>query len=138
MCSTDHRSNPSTWCVESGHAAINYLHCLLQDNMGETVDVLVVGKLFTGAIYVLNSDWINTNTVAANYGSGKRGGGVSTLICAVLDDRLHDNDDEEPKYGLRSRANFDAVKKPPDIWLISDTAHSFALAPDYHLLTTFG
>ncbi|KAG6866564.1 hypothetical protein C0991_002049 [Blastosporella zonata] len=48
------------------------------DNMGETVDVLVV---------------------AGNYGSGKRGGGVSTLICAVLDDRRStDDDDDEPKY----------------------------------------
>nr|Q7Z7W5.1 RecName: Full=DNA ligase 4; AltName: Full=DNA ligase IV; AltName: Full=Polydeoxyribonucleotide synthase [ATP] 4 [Coprinopsis cinerea]BAC76766.1 DNA ligase IV [Coprinopsis cinerea]BAD93669.1 DNA ligase IV [Coprinopsis cinerea] len=46
------------------------------DNMGETVDVLVV---------------------AGNYGSGKRGGGVSTLICAVMDDRRPDSDDE-PKY----------------------------------------
>ncbi|KAL0953630.1 hypothetical protein HGRIS_004835 [Hohenbuehelia grisea] len=45
------------------------------DNMGETVDVLVV---------------------AGNYGSGKRSGGVSTLICAVLDDRR--SDDEDPKY----------------------------------------
>lgn len=45
------------------------------DNMGETVDVLVV---------------------AGNYGSGKRGGGVSTLICAVFDDEHAD--DEEPKY----------------------------------------
>ncbi|KAK6992215.1 DNA ligase [Favolaschia claudopus] len=48
------------------------------DNMGETVDVLVV---------------------AANYGSGSRGGGVSTLICAVVDDRRAPADeDEEPKY----------------------------------------
>ncbi|KAI0642168.1 ATP dependent DNA ligase domain-containing protein [Trametes meyenii] len=46
------------------------------DNMGETVDVLVV---------------------AGNYGSGRRSGGVSTLVCAVLDDR-RPNDDEEPKY----------------------------------------
>ncbi|KAJ8521547.1 hypothetical protein ONZ45_g1752 [Pleurotus djamor] len=46
------------------------------DNMGETVDVLVV---------------------AGNYGSGKRGGGVSTLICAVYDDRRGASDDE-PKY----------------------------------------
>lgn len=46
------------------------------DNMGETVDVLVV---------------------AGNYGTGKRSGGVSTLICAVFDDR-HSEDDEEPKY----------------------------------------
>ncbi|KAI0272769.1 ATP dependent DNA ligase domain-containing protein [Gloeopeniophorella convolvens] len=47
------------------------------DNMGETVDALVV---------------------AANYGSGKRGGGVSTLICAVLDDTNTIDADEEPKY----------------------------------------
>ncbi|KAF8582783.1 DNA ligase 4 [Ramaria rubella] len=47
------------------------------DNMGETVDVLVV---------------------AGNWGSGKRGGGVSTLICAVRDDRQSDNEDDEPKY----------------------------------------
>lgn len=47
------------------------------DNMGETVDVLVV---------------------AANYGTGSRGGGVSTLICAVIDDRRPDNLDDEPKY----------------------------------------
>ncbi|KAK0238686.1 DNA ligase 4 [Armillaria nabsnona] len=47
------------------------------DNMGETVDVLVV---------------------AANYGTGSRGGGVSTLICAVIDDRHPDSLDEEPKY----------------------------------------
>ncbi|KZT65040.1 DNA ligase 4 [Daedalea quercina L-15889] len=46
------------------------------DNMGETVDVLVV---------------------AGNYGTGRRSGGVSTLICAVLDDR-HPSDDDEPKY----------------------------------------
>lgn len=46
------------------------------DNMGETVDVLVV---------------------AGAYGSGKRGGGVSSLICAVYDDRRED-DGDEPKY----------------------------------------
>ncbi|KAI0700108.1 DNA ligase 4 [Cerioporus squamosus] len=46
------------------------------DNMGETVDVLVVG---------------------GDYGTGKRAGGVSTLICAVLDDRRV-NEDENPKY----------------------------------------
>lgn len=37
---------------------------------------------------------------AGNYGSGKRGGGVSTLICAVLDDRRITDDDEEPKYAF--------------------------------------
>ncbi|KAM5533834.1 hypothetical protein V8D89_012497 [Ganoderma adspersum] len=47
------------------------------DNMGETVDVLVV---------------------AGNYGTGRRSGGVSTLICAVLDDRHALNDDEDQKY----------------------------------------
>ncbi|KAJ8095206.1 DNA ligase (ATP) [Marasmius tenuissimus] len=46
------------------------------DNMGETVDVLVVG---------------------GNYGTGSRGGGVSTLICAVLDTRNSD-DQSEQKY----------------------------------------
>ncbi|KZP16598.1 ATP-dependent DNA ligase [Athelia psychrophila] len=45
------------------------------DNMGETVDVLVV---------------------AGNYGSGRRGGGVSTLVCAVFDDENPDQD--EAKY----------------------------------------
>ncbi|KAF7972746.1 hypothetical protein HWV62_17106 [Athelia sp. TMB] len=45
------------------------------DNMGETVDVLVV---------------------AGNYGSGRRGGGVSTLVCAVFDDENLNED--EPKY----------------------------------------
>lgn len=34
-----------------------------------------------------------------NYGSGKRGGGVSTLICAVYDDRRSvENDDDEPQF----------------------------------------
>ncbi|TBU42396.1 DNA ligase 4 [Dichomitus squalens] len=47
------------------------------DNMGETVDLLVV---------------------AGNYGTGRRSGGVSTLICAVLDDRRSNDDDDEPKY----------------------------------------
>ncbi|KAL4066025.1 ATP dependent DNA ligase domain-containing protein [Scleroderma citrinum] len=46
------------------------------DNMGETVDVLVVG---------------------GNYGTGRRSGGVSTLLCAVFDDR-HTSNDDEPKY----------------------------------------
>ncbi|KAF8963440.1 DNA ligase 4 [Flammula alnicola] len=67
--------------------------------------------------YVLNGrnmDWIkvkpeymvcvssNVKTqihpVAGNYGSGKRSGGVSTLVCAVFDDRIAYDDDEEPKY----------------------------------------
>ncbi|KAH9479555.1 DNA ligase 4 [Psilocybe cubensis] len=48
------------------------------DNMGETVDVVVVG---------------------GNYGTGtRRGGAVSTLICAVFDDRRSYDNDEDPKY----------------------------------------
>ncbi|EPQ56491.1 DNA ligase 4 [Gloeophyllum trabeum ATCC 11539] len=47
------------------------------DNMGETVDVLVI---------------------AGNYGSGWRANGVSTLICGVLDDRHRNDEDDEPKY----------------------------------------
>lgn len=46
------------------------------DNLGETVDVLVVG---------------------GNYGTGRRGGGVAVLLCAVLDDR-NILDGDEPKY----------------------------------------
>ncbi|KAI6167470.1 ATP dependent DNA ligase domain-containing protein [Pisolithus thermaeus] len=46
------------------------------DNLGETVDVLVVG---------------------GNYGTGRRGGGVAVLLCAVLDDR-DISDGDEPKY----------------------------------------
>ncbi|KAF9219810.1 ATP-dependent DNA ligase [Gyrodon lividus] len=45
------------------------------DDLGETVDVLVV---------------------AGDYGTRKRSGGVSVLICAVFDDRHED--DEEPRY----------------------------------------
>ncbi len=36
--------------------------------------------------------------IGGNFGSGKRSGGVSTLICAVLDDRKATSDDDEPKY----------------------------------------
>ena len=36
-------------------------------------------------------------SAAGNYGSGKRAGGVSTLICAVFDDRRVYEDDEDPK-----------------------------------------
>jgi hypothetical protein len=47
---------------------------------------------------------------AGNYGSGKRGGGVSALICAVLDDRNATQTDEEPKYAIEiflfERSNF--------------------------------
>ncbi|EED80930.1 predicted protein [Postia placenta Mad-698-R] len=46
------------------------------DSMGETVDVIVV---------------------AGNYGTGRRSGGVSTLVCAVVDDR-RPADEVEPKY----------------------------------------
>ncbi|KAJ7583239.1 DNA ligase 4 [Mycena floridula] len=48
-----------------------------KDNCGETVDVLVI---------------------AGEYGSGSRGGGVSAVICAVVDDRGHNDDDEDIAY----------------------------------------
>ena len=59
------------------------------DNLGETVDVLVV---------------------AGNYGSGKRAGGVSTLICAVKEDRdgKDDDDDENPTCVLSRIIRFQA------------------------------
>ncbi|KAJ7252709.1 DNA ligase 4 [Mycena haematopus] len=78
------------------------------DNMGETVDVLVV---------------------AGNYGSGSRGGGVSTLICAVIDDRRPpSDDDEEPKYSSFVRigsglsfADYVWVRAKP--WKVWDPKH---------------
>ncbi|KAJ3982001.1 DNA ligase 4 [Lentinula detonsa] len=47
------------------------------EGMGETVDLLVV---------------------AGNYGTGSRAGGVSTLICAVRDDRRADDEDGADRY----------------------------------------
>lgn len=59
--------------------------------MGETVDVLVIGAGRPG-LFVLTLTW---ESQGANY--GKRGtGGVSTLICGVLDDR-READEGEPK-----------------------------------------
>nr|GAT46734.1 DNA ligase 4 [Mycena chlorophos] len=90
------------------------------DNLGETVDVLVVG---------------------GNYGSGHRSGGVSTLICAVLDDKHQSADpDEEPRYRsfvrIGSGLSFgDYVwvrslkwkpwdpKKPPKFLLTAENSH---------------
>ncbi|KAJ3483114.1 hypothetical protein NLI96_g6529 [Meripilus lineatus] len=53
------------------------------DNMGETVDVLVTLIL---------------DARGGCYGSGRRAGGVSTIICAVVDDRRQTDDDEDIKY----------------------------------------
>ncbi|KAG1849416.1 ATP dependent DNA ligase domain-containing protein [Suillus subalutaceus] len=76
------------------------------DNMGETVDVLVV---------------------AGNYGTRKRSGGVSTLICAVLDDRRPEVD-EEPKYSTFVRvgtglsfADYIWLRQKP--WKVWDPKH---------------
>lgn len=64
---------------------------------------------------------------AGNYGSRKRSGGVSTLVCAVLDDRNPD-DDEEPKYV--SACLFAGIR----LYLgLSDTAHSFVSVRGSHL-----
>ena len=61
--------------------------------MGETVDVLVIGESRVCPCTVIR---VSTR-IAGNYGTGRRSGGVSTLICAVLDDRRKLNDDEDPK-----------------------------------------
>lgn len=60
--------------------------------MGETADVLVVGKW--AFIYARIPS--HEKLEAGNYGTGRRSGGVSTLICAVFDDR-RDDDDDDPK-----------------------------------------
>ena len=63
--------------------------------MGETVDVLVVGMSFWFVTYLGGP---KTHLfLAGNYGTGRRSGGVSTLICAVLDDRRVLDDDEDQK-----------------------------------------
>jgi DNA ligase-4 len=87
-----------------------------QDNMGETVDVLVLGK--TRIASLIFSEFF---VIGGNYGSGKRAGGVSTLICGVLDDRRNTNDDEEPKS-----ASLCLRMRDTQATIISDTAHSFA------------
>jgi DNA ligase-4 len=66
-----------------------------QDNMGETVDVLVVGSLF---ILLVSCRLRLMHYTAGNYGTGRRSGGVSALICAVLDDRRRVDEDDELKY----------------------------------------
>jgi hypothetical protein len=59
--------------------------------MGETVDVLVIGRFLTvDSIYLNQLDGV----LAGNYGNRKRGGGVSTLICGVVDDRWPDHNEE--------------------------------------------
>lgn len=54
--------------------------------MGETVDVLVVGKPVS---FIFHSE-LNNHLSEGKYGTGSRGGGVSALICAVVDDRRSD------------------------------------------------
>ncbi len=50
--------------------------------------------------YLMKPAYLSGFIQAGNYGSGKRGGGVSTLICAVVDDRNAAQTDEEPKYAI--------------------------------------
>ncbi|EIN09548.1 ATP-dependent DNA ligase [Punctularia strigosozonata HHB-11173 SS5] len=86
------------------------------DNMGETVDVLVV---------------------AGNYGTGHRGGGVSTLVCAVLDDRRRPEEDDEPKYASVVRigsglsfADYVWIRsKPWKIWAERNPPSFYLTAP---------
>lgn len=51
--------------------------------MGETVDVIVLGK---GCDEPSTPRRLNI-IAGGEFGSGKRGGGVSTLLVGVLDDR---------------------------------------------------
>jgi hypothetical protein len=60
--------------------------------MGETVDVLVTGEHLSPSAALFHSVFVS----GGEYGSGKRSGGVSSLVCSVLDDRRPE-DDEEPK-----------------------------------------
>ncbi|KAJ3889259.1 DNA ligase 4 [Lentinula edodes] len=75
------------------------------EGMGETVDVLVV---------------------AGNYGTGSRAGGVSTLICAVRDDRRADDEDGADRYSTFVRigtglsfADYAWIRSKP--WKVRDS-----------------
>ncbi len=61
--------------------------------MGETMDVIVVGESTDFAVVAGSS-----SVTAGNYGSGKRAGGVSTLICAVRDDRRNPNSKTQASF----------------------------------------
>lgn len=60
--------------------------------MGETVDVLVVGQ--SPSAFLMYACSRPYPLSAGNYGTGRRAGGVSTLICAVLNDRQTASDGE--------------------------------------------
>ena len=75
---------------------------------------------------------LKRSDIAGNYGSGKRGGGVSTLICAVLDDRQPEMDDEEPKFVHRVSCVLALSTAVADIPL------SFALAVVFLMQTMCG
>jgi hypothetical protein len=89
--------------------------------MGETVDVLVVGMSIDFCCVYRD---LNAGSSAGNYGSGKRSGGVSTLICAVFDDqRSYEDDDEEPKYvSTIMHVHTMACSRHSDVVFSADTA----------------
>lgn len=61
--------------------------------MGETVDVIVLGE----GDNQIQTFRFRTLVAGGEYGKGKRGGGVSSLLVGVLDDR-DPVDSDEPKY----------------------------------------
>ncbi len=69
---------------------------------------------------------------AGNYGSGKRGGGVSTVICAVLDDRNAGDADEDPKQAILSLLTMDVLS------FLQDIAPLSALVPASATRSTSG
>lgn len=80
--------------------------------MGETVDVLVVGM--SGGLFSSHEHTSHlVRAIAGNYGTGKRSGGVSTLICAVLDDRRMNNDDDDEIKFVRCSPFFDTLLDYP-------------------------
>lgn len=66
--------------------------------MGETVDVLVVGEFNLVSFITLSFPPTHllplTPLLGGKYGSGRRAGGVSSILCGVLDDRYKEG---EPK-----------------------------------------
>ncbi|KAG5647455.1 hypothetical protein DXG03_009386 [Asterophora parasitica] len=56
--------------------------------------------------------------LAGNYGTGKRGGGVSTLICAVLDDRRVTDDDEELRIHANGGTCAQIATNQPELFIV--------------------
>lgn len=77
--------------------------CFLMSWRSHLIRRTIWARLWTFSLLVSGIRWIARHRnhkhimKGGNYGSGRRAGGVSTLICAVVDDRQQPEDDGEVK-----------------------------------------